>query len=224
MTQSLGGFFAGGGGRGINWPDNPPATVTGTVTVVHPPEEILDLKDKKPTGKFQVRIGLATAFRNFEMCSRPDDPAEVDDGARTLYVKSWMRGAIGDALRKVNKKEPEIDGRLTVTFVKTEPPTGPGLSASKHFEAVYEPPAASAGFFGGDQAVAATNGAAAGPPKPEGIPQAAWDVMDAATKAAIVGAASGPAKPEGIDQKAWDAMDAQTKQAVASTVASLPPF
>lgn len=243
MTQSsVGGFFTGGG-KGITWPDHPPKTVSGTITAIHPPEDVLDPKEGKPTGKKQVRIELATNER--------DPEAEFDDGARTLYVKSYMRGAIGDALRKAGEKEPKVGGTLTVSFIRTEPPEKAGLSASKHFAAVYVPPAVTGGFFNGEapsqpavppqqvqqpsyqQPVPpqpayqqpAPIPVPVGPARPANIPEAAWATMDLTTRQAIAGsqppAPAGPTKPPSIDQASWDAMDHATKVAVATTMAAM---
>lgn len=207
MTQSsIGGFFTGGG-KGITWPDEPGkdggrTMVTGTITAIHPPEEIMSIatptRPSEPTGKFQVRIELDTDER--------DPEAEYDDGARTLYVKSFLRGAVGDALRKAGEKEPKIGGKLTVRFVRTEPPERPGLSASKHFEAEYAPPSTTGGFFsnGGQSASHAPQQQTVMQPPPQLV------------------------KPPGITDAAWEAMDSTTKQAVANTMASMssnePPF
>lgn len=178
MTQStIGGFFTGGG-KGITWPENPPQTITGTITAVHPPEAVNDPKTGQPTERQQVRIELATDMK--------DPNADFDDGARTLYVKSYMRGAVGDALRKAGTSEPKIGGRLTVTFVRTEAPERPGLSPSKHFEATYEPPTAgTSNFFSGNTSTAVATGNGAAPVKPAAISDAAWAAMDPATQAAV---------------------------------------
>lgn len=195
MTNSLASFFTGGG-KGITWPDEPGKdggrfAVSGTITAVHPQEEIMDLKSGAPTGKFQVRIELQTDER--------DPEADFDDGQRTLYVKSFLRGAIGDALRKAGQREPKVGGKLTVTFVRTEPPERPGLSASKHFEAVYEPPSTTGSFFG--------NGEPAATQHP-------------ATRAV-------PERPAAIAQEAWNAMPDNVKRSVAATMGTMadqPPF
>lgn len=181
--MSLGGFF--GGGKGITWPDQPPKSITGTITVVHPPEPVNDPKTGLPTDRKQVRIELETTER--------DSDQQFDDGARTLYVKSYMRSAIGDALRRAGAKEPEVGGTLTVTFVRTEPADRPGLSPSKHFEAVYTPPSKGvAEHFGTASAAPAAPAApavptptAAAPVKPAAISDAAWASMDDATKATV---------------------------------------
>lgn len=219
MTQSIGGFFSGGA-KGITWPDEPPASVTGTIEAVHPPEEILDPKDDKPTGKYQIRIMLATDLR---------DPAiEDDDGRRTLYVKSWMRGAVGDALRKAGEKEPRVGARLTVTFTHTEAPDRPGLSKSKHYVAEYVPAAnAAAGQFLNSGEPAATNGTA-GPQRPASIPEAAWAAMDPVTKAVVAAAATppapaGPQRPASITEAAWEAMTPDIQAAVAKSLGGMAP-
>ena len=176
--MTLGGFF--GGGKGITWPDQPPKTITGTITCVHPPEPVNDPKTGLPTDRQQVRIELDTTDR--------DPESQFDDGARTLYVKSYMRSAIGDALRRAGAKEPAIGGTLTVSFVRTEPADRPGLSPSKHFEAVYAPPSKGvAEHFGTATPAAApavpVSGAA--PVKPPAISDVAWAAMDDATKATV---------------------------------------
>lgn len=198
MTETIGGFFSGGA-KGVTWPDMPPASVTGIIDVVHPPEAVLDPKDGKDTGKKQIRIVLKTDLR--------DPTIEEDDGRRTLYVKSYMRGAVGDALRKAGVKEPEIGGRLTVSFVRTEPPERPGLSASKHFEAQYVPAAqASAGQHLSNGGQTASPGTVPGSPQYQAAPL-------------------GPNRPSTISEAAWAQMDASTRQAVAASMGSDgPPF
>jgi len=195
-NSALGGFFTGGV-KGITCPDQPQNgrnLVTGKILAIHPPEDQLDPKTQKPTGKQQVRIELETTER--------DPESEFDDGTRTLYVKSYLRGAIGDALRKAGKREPEVGGTLTVRFDRTEPPEKPGLSPSKHFEAEYIPPNKTGQFFG-------TNSNSQSAPPTQHIIN------------------NGPAKPASISDAAWAAMDAGTRVAVANTMGALsdgPPF
>ena len=184
--MTLGGFFSGS--KGITWPDHPPKEITGTITAVHPPEAVLDPKTGQPTERQQVRIELATTERDPEL--------QFDDGARTLYVKSYMRGAIGDALRRAGAKEPEIGGKLTVKFVRTEPADRPGLSPSKHFEATYVAPTVSTADHWGTGNGGQPAPPAAAPPlvKPPAISDAAWAAMDEATKRTV--AATMPAAAE----------------------------
>lgn len=173
--MSVSSFFSGGGGNGVSFP-TVGSSVTGTISAVHPPEPVTDPVTRQPsvdkTGrvKMQVRIELATDER---------DPAdEFDDGSRTLYVKSWMSNAIGEALRKAGKSEPEIGGKLTVTFTSEEP-TAPGLNPAKKYTAVYVPPAKSGG-----SAVAAHFGTN-GPARPSSISETAWAEMDEPTRRAV---------------------------------------
>jgi len=183
-TPSLGGFF--GGSKGITWPDQPPKEVSGTITAVHPPEPVQDPKTGQPTDRMQVRIELSTEERDPEI--------QFDDGARTLYVKSYMRRAIGDALRRAGAREPEVGGKLTVKFVRTEPADRPGLSPSKHFEAHYVPPTASTAEHFGTSDVPAPSSEPA-PVKPAAISDAAWAAMDEATRRTVAATMSGPDKP-----------------------------
>lgn len=174
-TQDVAGFFGATSGKGISFP-NPGDSVTGVITAIHPPEQQTDPAtqalafDKNGRPKMQVRIDLATDLR--------DAGIEHDDGSRTLYVRGWMKGSVGDALRKAGEKEPKIGGKLTVTFTHQEAPSAPGLSGVKKFDAVYEPPLSAAGqHFATPEK--------AGPTKPAGISEAAWAGMDAATKASV---------------------------------------
>lgn len=188
MTQSSDGFFSGGA-KGITWPDEPPASVTGTIEAIFPKEEIMTIATPTtpsvPTGKFQKRIILQTDLRDRDI----DD----DDGRRTLYVKSWMRGAIAEALRKAGAKEPEIGAKLTVILDHTEPPSGPGLSKSKHFKAEYTSPAST--FFSGD--IPGTVGSA--------------------------GTSNGePQRPEAFDAATWATLPLETKKQIATTMSVLP--
>lgn len=194
--MSIGSFFSGGS-NAVSFPTIG-TFVTGTITAVHPPEPVIDPATRQPstdkTGrtKMQIRIELATDQR---------DPAdEFDDGSRTLYVKSWMSNAIGEALRKAGKAEPEIGGKLTVTFTAEEP-SAPGLNPAKKYTAAYVPPVA-----GKSTAVA--------------------DHFDASAPGSG-SVSNGPVKPDSITAQAWAAMDESTRQAVSATMVGMsdsPPF
>lgn len=235
MTQpnAVASFFTGGG-KGITWPDQPGKTVSGTITAVHPPEPVKDLISGQPTDKQQIRIDLATNERDPEI--------EFDDGSRTLYVKSYMRGAIGDALKKVGEREPKVGGQLTVSFVRLEPPERPGLNPGKIFEAVYQPPAVTGDFFGGNgnqaqpapqqyapQQYAPPQQQYASPAPPpqqpvqQQMPQAAPAPAPAAPPAAP--AQPGVPKPPNLQMsdEAWALLDENTRRTVAATVGA-PPF
>ncbi|AXH69122.1 hypothetical protein SEA_RYADEL_17 [Mycobacterium phage Ryadel] len=215
ITMTLGGFFSGGA-KGITWPEQPGTPggrtgVTGTIEIVHPPEPVVDIKTGQPTDKQQVRIVLATDER---------DPSEPDDdGRRTLYVKSYMRGAIGDALRKAGAKEPEVGGTLTVTFTHVTPPDRPGMSPSKHFAATYTAPPVTGGYFAPPAAPAVTPGATYGAPaQPAPVPPAVQQAFPGATQVPQPTVAPEPVKPAAISDAAWAAMDAPTRATVAATM------
>ena len=246
-TPTLDSFFSGGGGKSVSWKDKPVGTsVTGTIKTVNPPQQQKDpatdalvFKKDGVTPKMSVRIDLQTSER---------DPSDSDDdGTRSLYVQGWMQGAIGDALRNAGRQgAPEVGATLTVTLTAREPnATNPKLNPTNKFSAVYVPPSAAATgqFFEQPAAVPTPNISGTGyvqppgPARPANIPEAAWNVMDAATRAAVAASAAPaapaePAKPDQIAQDSWDAMDPSTKAAVAATFAGLgtatqsekPPF
>ena len=210
MTQSIDTFFSGGGGRSVSWKDKPVgSTVSGVVEAVHPPQQVTDPVDGKPKFKrdgttpiMQVRIDLQTEYRNWEMCRPPEDPAETDDGRRSLYCGGWMVGAIGDALRKAGQKgSPQEGGKLSVTLTERTPPDNPALNPTNKFLAEYTPPSAQATgeFF--------SNGGAP-------INKPVETVQ----------------RPASITEAAWAAMPPETQKQVAATFATMagssnePPF
>jgi len=184
---TIGGFF-GGGGTSAKFPQQG-AKVEGTITKVHPPEQQRDFDTQQPIpGKYQVKIELATEER--------DPNIDGDEGARTLYVKGWMQGAIGDALRKAGAKEPEVGGKLAVTWSSTAPPSRPGLQGAHQYTATYTPPSKAGSFF---QEAGTDNGASKDAPIPD-------------------------SPPPGIDAEAWKLMPPAAKQAIANVAAAAPPF
>jgi hypothetical protein len=186
-APSLSGFFSGGG-KAAKFPTIGSA-INGTITAVHPPEPQRDFETGQDIpGKTQVRIELQTEERNPEI--------EFDDGSRTLYVRGWMKGAVGDALRKAGETEPKIGGQLSVTYTSDGAPSRPGLNGPKQYTVSYTPPtSATAGYFGNGTAQAV---------QPQNVPIPVQP-------------------PAGIDPKAWAAMPADAKQAIANTMAQ-PPF
>lgn len=195
--SSLSGFFSGGG-KAAKFPSIGD-TIAGTITTVHQPEPQRDFETQQEIpGKTQVRIELATDAR---------DPAiEGDDGSRTLYVRGWMTGAIGEALRKASVKEPAVGGQLCVTYVRDGQPSRPGLNGPKQYSATYTaPPGPTAQYFTSNPPA---NGASTTPPAASGGPVNA-PIPDTA--------------PTGIDPQAWAAMPTQAKQAIANALLP-PPF
>lgn len=194
MTDSIGSFFSGSGRKTVKFPVDKPGTVfEGTIVAVHPPEEQTDFETRAPIpGKMQMRIDLDTELTD------PDDPE--DDGKYTLYVKGWLQGAVGDALRNAGVAEPQVGATLAVTYTGSGAPTRPGLNGPKKYTAVYTPGAGK--FFNAGNGAAA---AAAAAPGPQNAPI--------------------PAEPPaGIDAKAWKAMPHDVKQAIANAAAGVPSF
>ena len=187
-SNSVAGFFGGGGGKGAKFP-TVGTTVTGTITAVHPPENQTEFGTGRVLeNKFQVRIDLATSERDIQ--------DQYDDGARTLYVRGWMTGAIGDAVRKSGAREPEIGGTLTVKYSGDGQPSRPGISGPKQYEATYVAPATTGSFFNGDQQANQPNPALAAATidaPPPGVDAAAWAAMPADAKAAVKASLAGAA-------------------------------
>lgn len=183
--SEIAGFFSGGGGKGLKFPTIG-TTHTGVITCVHPPENQTEFGTGRVLDKKQVRIDLQTDER---------DPADqFDDGARTLYVRGWMTGAIGDAVRKAGAREPQVGGTLTVTYTEDGQPSRPGISGPKQYSAVYTPPATTGGFFNGDQTAAAQQTALpVDDTPPPGVDAAAWAAMPADARAAVKASLAGSA-------------------------------
>jgi hypothetical protein len=202
-VQTADDFFSGGS-KSISWADENRAplvgkTVRGTIVAVHPSEPQTDIQTKevivdKRTGKVktQVRIELKTDERDPEI--------EYDDGTRTLYVKGWMKGAIGDAVRKAGAQgAPKIGGTLAVTLTHTVPSDVPGFNPQNRFSAEYTPPSgAGADTFFNEGAAAPSAAPAAAAPEPQrppSIPEAAWKEMSLEAKKSVAATLSGNDEP-----------------------------
>jgi hypothetical protein len=174
MTETVAGFF-GGGNPSAKFPTIS-TTIAGRITAVHPPEDQTDFETRLPVpGKKQVRIELATELRDPDIAD--------DDGARVLYVRGWMTGAIGDALRKAGAAEPTVGGRLAVTYIGDGPPTRPGLKGPKLYAATYAPAPKTGGFFANGGPVAGS--ASSADDRPAGFTAADWHAMPEAARAAV---------------------------------------
>lgn len=197
MTQTD-SFFAGGAGRSVSWKNaDIGTTVTGIITSVGEPQPVTDpidgsVKTYKKGPKagqpvMQVRIDLDTELRRFELCKQPDDPNEVDDGTRSLYVGGWMAGAIADAMHKagVPKGAPKVGAKLSVTLSERTPPDNPALNPTNKFEASYVAPNSSDQFFNNDPQTPAAPANGSALVRPEKISESAWNMMDDATKRAV---------------------------------------
>lgn len=193
-APTLDSFFAGGGGKSVSWKDKPIGTsVSGTIKMVHPPAPQIDPVTQQPVvkngvPKMQVRIDLLTNERD------PADPE--DDGTRSLYVKGWMQGAIGDAMRKAGKQgAPEVGAKLHVELTEREPNVNPALNPTNKFKATYEPPSSQATgeFFGSGSS--ATQVAEPEPQRPAAISEAAWAQMPLEAKKSVAATMGGSDEP-----------------------------
>jgi hypothetical protein len=166
MTEpTLAGFFSSGG-KAAKFPTIG-TTIKGTITQIHPPEPQTDIKTRQPIpGKTQVRIELSTNQR--------DPDIDNDDGNRTLYVRGWMTGAIGQALRKAGATQPQQGATLSLTYIGDGTPTQPGFDGPKQYIAEYTPPNGTANFF---------NPTSETPPA--GIDPETWNSMPEEAKKAI---------------------------------------
>lgn len=160
----------------------------------------------------QLVVILQTDLRNWQGVSKvPTNedksqkaPSE-DDGKRAVYVAPFtnIHAAVGDAVvTATGAKGPLLNGgKLGVKVVELRD-TGKGNPLKIH-QAVYEAPAASSGFFGGEQAAPA-------------------EAAPAAESAPVAPAA--PAAPAQSDPWASQAQQQQNAGAATPGQTSKPPF
>lgn len=130
--------------------------------------KIIDPRTGNP--KRQMRVVLQTSLRNWEQVAKlPVDqdknplPASDDTGTRSIYVKGWMMGSVGDAIRAAGETgAPKVGGKLAVKFTE-EAPSGKG-NPTKKFAAQYAAPpkgnAEADDLLGGSTTTAAQSAAA----------------------------------------------------------------
>lgn len=164
-TAASGGFFGGMQGGGDATPSfkwgSVGDVVQGTivsadvmeVTEYGRPNKVIDHNTGQPAQ--QLRIVLQTELRNWDRCAKvptTDDGAQLppseDDGKRAIYTggkrtdgRSWMSGAINDALAKAGRdpaKGLEVGAMLGV-FVEKEVPTENG-NPYRTYQAKYASP------------------------------------------------------------------------------------
>lgn len=150
-TPSVENFLSGGGAKSASFPEV--GTVVGGTIVDEPTMmQQKDIKDGSlktwPDGNpvMQLVVKVQTDLRDSD---EPDD-----DGVRAIYIGSkGMKDAVRDALKKAGAKAPQVGGVLKVAFTATEPASTKGFNDRKIYQAVYEPPtaSASASFFGTDK-------------------------------------------------------------------------
>jgi hypothetical protein len=116
-----------------------------------------------------------------------------------------------------------VGAELTVTLIERTPPDRPGLNPTNKFSATYKSPsaAATASYFSSPADSAPVMSTATGQPAVHQQPvpgSPAYQAPPAAT------AVAEPQRPEGIPQAAWDSMDPATRANVAKTFSDMPPF
>lgn len=139
------------------------------------------IPDGKGGIKQQLRVVLETQMRNWEGLKNPPTrqdehgnfspmPPSEDDGRRAVYVKGWMTGAVGDAVKAATGVvgAPRVGGQLAIRVTELVP-TNKGNPFPK-FEAQYKPPAVGESMF---QEVADQQQAAQQPPQQGGWGQQA---------------------------------------------------
>lgn len=139
------------------------------------------LKNDDGTPKKELKVVLQTELRDWDKVAKVplDDekkplPPSEDDGRRAIYVRGWMTGAIGDAVKAATgvAGAPKIGGRLGVKVTELVP-TDKGNPFPK-YEAVYEAPSGAEGFEGFDTSAKSE----AAQPATETAPAAKADVPD----------------------------------------------
>ena len=102
--------------------------------------------------KQQLQVILQTDWRDWNRCAKvPTNseghpiPGSEDDGKRAIYVKGWMVGAIGDAIRESGAPGLRPGGKLAVKITELVPTTN-GNPYAKYL-AKYQPPAPGDSMF-----------------------------------------------------------------------------
>ena len=146
----------------------------------------------------------------------------ADDGKWNVFFSGHKFTALQRATQDLNEGD-----WIKVTFdgFSDRPPKTRGHNPAKLYGVEWRKGS-------GATAILSPTGAAPAPsdsaeafgPRPDTIPQAAWDVMPPSARAAVsppvvdTSAAHGP-KPDYLPQAAWDAMDAATRAQLAPPVA-----
>ena len=143
--------------------------IVGTIVSMNKqPQKTVGTGEPIPDGKGgfkqEMKIILDTDYRNWEKVAvvpngdddKPLAPSE-DDGRRAIYVRGWMIGAIGDAVRKATGQSggPVVGGKLGVKVTELVPTTKGNPYAK--YAAVYTPPATSQDEFFDEPAQPAAN-------------------------------------------------------------------
>lgn len=136
---------------------------------------VVDPTTGQPRIKKQLKVILDTPLRNWQgLKQAPLDqetnqprPPHEDDGRRAVYIKGWMTGAVGDAIRAAGQTgAPRKGGKLAVRVTELVA-TSNGNPYPK-YEARYQPPAA------GDAMFAEPPAAQQAPPAQQAPQQQGW--------------------------------------------------
>ena len=143
-------------------------------------QPIVDQRTGQP--KKQLKVILQSEHRGWDNVTSPPtvrdaaghesprDPSE-DDGRRALFVKGWMIGAIGDAVRAAGESgAPKEGGKLAVRVTELVPSSVKGGFPYRKYEARYQPPAPQDAMFAAPQQAAA--------PQQDAAPQQAAPSQD----------------------------------------------
>lgn len=134
-------FLGGGGGAPTAKFPEIGATVGGVIKSPPQVTQQTDIDGEKlfwPDGneRQQLEVTVLTDER--------DDEIENDDGSRRIFVKGYMKNAVGDAVRDAGADDLEVGGSLFVTFINTQPAKQRGYSPAKLYSATYTRPTVSA--------------------------------------------------------------------------------
>lgn len=116
-------------------------------------------KDGRP--QMQLEITLQTDLRNWDKVKNvplgppaaPGQqgqplPPQADTGLRRIYAWYTLRDAIAEA---TGNQSTQVGAHLAVRYVGDQPPSAPGLSAVKLYQARYQAPSDADQFFGQQQ-------------------------------------------------------------------------
>lgn len=219
--------FLGGGAKYFGFPVVG-TTISGTII----DEPITRQQTDPDSGDLKVwKDGSPQLVLVIQLATNLRDPSEPDDdGTRSVWVSiQGMRKAIATAVKATGRKQLDVGGTLTVSYVGDGEKTNPKLNAPKLFTASYVAPNASTAMLADGQG----NGAAAyatpsATPAPVPYPQAAPPVY-AAPVAAVpypvaasyqVPAAAAPAPPvqlpPGMTVDVWNQLTPEARTALAS--------
>lgn len=144
-------------------------TVTGTIAREPEVRQQTDFDSGKP--KFYENGDPMMQLTVVLQTNERDAADPKDDGLRTVYVKSQMKGAVRDAVRQAGAPGLKVGGTLTVTYVANGVPKRAGGKPPKQYTATYQPPTANAAndFLNGNSSSAPA--APSGPADPWGQQQ-----------------------------------------------------